>query len=63
MGDTLTGASSMMARMVVSPTLPPCWSIWRMISRKVSMPASIPDSMMTSEPISCSLMVCTATDT
>ncbi|CFO11160.1 Uncharacterised protein [Bordetella pertussis] len=53
----------MMARMVVSPTLPPCWSIWRMISRKVSMPASIPDSMMTSEPISCSLMVCTATDT
>ncbi|MOA60255.1 hypothetical protein D3C78_1850850 [compost metagenome] len=62
LGDTLTGASSMMERMVVSPA-PPWACMWRMISRNVSMPVRVPNSMITSEPMSCSLMVCTAWDT
>ena len=42
------------------PTLPPLRASTWLISRKVNMPTSSPYSITTSEPMSFSAMVCTA---
>ena len=61
-GVQVSGASSITVRTVSVPTEPPFFTTAAMTSRKVSMPSRSPYSITTSEPMSCSAMVCTASD-
>ncbi len=59
-GVQVSGASSITERMVTVPSVPPWRTVARMTSRNVSMPVRSPWSMTTSEPMSCSAIVTTA---
>ncbi|MCY1547402.1 hypothetical protein D9M68_834610 [compost metagenome] len=56
----VSGASSITLRMLLVPRVPPLRARVSMISRKVSMPTRSPYSITTSEPMSRSAMVLTA---